>query len=185
MGNVEINLADPKSVVFDDTGRSPAFFCQADSMTINQKLLEDLKENSHRLGDRDVRICLHKTPQDPFHEMVNLQHRNKYHPPHKHPSNGESYHVLEGALAVFIFDDAGVVTESILLKPEGNFLYRVPPIAFHFMMPVSDIAIYKESKPGPFRPNQDILSAPWAPDISDREKLQAYGDKLMESLNLV
>ena len=120
MRNVGFNLSDAESVVFDDTGRSPAFFCQTDSVAINQQLLEDLKENAHRLGDRDVRICLHKTPQDPFHEMVNLQHRNKYHPPHKHPSNGESYHVLEGSLAVFIFDDNGGVTESILLKPEGK-----------------------------------------------------------------
>ena len=182
MGLSPVNLDDSQHVLFDDTGRSPAYFCQMEPVGVDQQLLQDLKKNAARLGDRDLRLCLHDNPEAAFHEMINLQHRHKYHAPHKHPAIGESYHVLEGTLAVFIFDDDGGVTDSILLKPDGIFLYRVPPVAFHFMMPVSDIAIYKESKLGPFRRDRDTMSAPWAPIGTDRSKLLAYGHKLLETL---
>lgn len=177
-----INLEDPHSVVFDDSGRSPAYFCQTEPVGVDQKLIQDLKKNAARLGDKDLRLCLHDKPEAPFHEMINLQHKHKYHPPHTHPANSESYHVLEGTLAVFIFNDDGGVTDSILLSPEGIFLYRVPPVAFHFMMPVSDIAIYKESKLGPFNRDRDTISAPWAPSGSDRSQLLAYGNELLKTL---
>ena len=70
--------------------------------------------------------------------------------PHRHPEKAECYHLVEGRMAIFCFDDAGQVTDRCVLEPGGAFLFRVPPNRFHATIPLSDRVVFHESRRGPF-----------------------------------
>jgi len=179
-----VRLNDPTSVRLDDSGRSAAFFCLKSQIKIDTDLIEELKQASIRMDNGNVRICLHDGPDAAFHEMINLEHRGKYYRPHQHISKGESYHVIEGSMGAFIFDESGEVLDANLLTPEKNFLYRVGVGSFHAVMPVSDLLIYHESKPGPFLRQGDSIFPDWAPDGDDPEEVAAFNKKLLGLLDL-
>ena len=178
-----INLMDPNSVRFDDSGRSAAYFCRKTAVQVSFALISELKEVASQLGDKNVRICLHDGPDAPFHEMVNLEHRGRYYRPHKHPSKGESYHIIEGSMGLFIFDENGSVTDANILDPQSRFLYRVGRDTYHTLIPLTELLIYHEAKLGPFLRQGDSIFAPWSPDGDDIETAMQYTKGLLQNLD--
>lgn len=179
-----IRLDDREKVRMDDSGRSIAYFCKSAPIKVNTDLIEELKKAAISLDGSNVRLCLHESPESLFHEMINLEHRAKYYRPHKHERKGESYHIIEGAMAAFVFDEDGNVIDANVLKPDGNFLYRVDANMYHAVMPLTDVLIYHESKPGPFLSSGDSIFPDWAPDGNEIEKSQQYTVSLQKYLNL-
>ena len=178
----KINLEDSQSVRFDNAGRSAAYFCLNDPVKIDGELIAELKDSAHRLGDNNVRLCLHDSPDASFHEMINLEHRGKYYRPHKHSEKGESYHIIEGKMAAFIFDENGTVVDSNVLEGDGNFLYRVGTNMYHAVLPLSELIIYHESKIGPFQRTGDSIFPEWAPDGTDQAEADSYIGNLVKNL---
>ena len=178
-----ISLGDPDKVRMDDTGRSVAYFCRKAPIKVNADLIAELKEAAVRLGDGNVRLCLHESPESAFHEMINLEHKGKFYRPHKHELKGESYHIIEGSMGAFIFDEDGRVVDANVLEPHNNFLYRVDADMYHAVMPLTDVLIYHESKPGPFLRQGDSIFPSWAPDGNDPSEAQAYTAGLLGYLD--
>ena len=54
-----------------------------------------------------ARICTHTSDKSPVQEMVIAFTRETYVHPHRHIEKSESFHVIEGELAVVFFDDSG------------------------------------------------------------------------------
>lgn len=179
-----VNLTDPATVRFDDKGRSAAYFCKRVPVRVDSALIEELKAASVRLGGNNVRLCLHDGPDSAFHEMINLEHKGRYYRPHKHMAKGESYHIIEGKMAAFVFDEDGQVVDANVLDPQVNFLYRIGGNMYHAVMPLSDRLIYHESKLGPFLRESDSIFPVWAPDGSDREEVATYTSKLLDMLGI-
>lgn len=177
-----INLSDPESVRLDESGRSAAYFCRRTPIKVDADLVAELKKASSRLGGNNVRLCLHDSPEAAFHEMINLEHRGKYYRPHKHLTKGESYHLIEGSMGAIIFDEDGKMLDANVLEPQNNFLYRVGTNMYHAVMPLTDLIIYHESKPGPFLLEGDSVFAPWSPDGSDDDAVAEYVGKLEDML---
>ncbi len=176
-----IDLDDPQTVWRDERAKSVSFFCRKKPVRVGPELIAELK----RLADRsrqNVRVCLHESPDSRFHEMVILEHGGRYYRPHKHREKGESFHIIEGALAVFVFDEQGTMQDSCLLEPGGAMIYRLGDEMYHAVLPVTDRVIYHESKLGPFLGEGDSLWAPWAPDGSDSGEVQAFRDKLLAAV---
>ena len=74
-------------------------------------------------------------------------------PIHRHRNRTESFHVIEGQLEVLIFDDRGIVTESIKMGPIESgltFLYRINKDAWHTVKPLTEIVIIHEVVAGPY-----------------------------------
>ena len=161
---------DPQSVRPAVGGRTPAFFRPKLPIRIDRVLLEQLKEES-RGGN--IRICLHDRPESDFHEMIILERRGKYYRPHKH-LNGESYHIMEGRLGVFIYDEAGTIVDQTELSPGKNLIYRVGKHMLHSILPLSDLVIYHESKLGPFATEGASLFPDWAPPEEQTEAVQKF-----------
>ena len=180
--NSLIRLSDPDAVRKDDSGRSVAYFCRRSQIKVDATLVSELKEAAIALGNKNVRLCLHENPDAAFHEMINLEHRGGYYRPHKHTGKGESYHIIEGRMGAFIFDETGQVVDANVLDARQNFLYRVGVDTFHAVMPLSDVLIYHESKPGPFLREGDSIFPPWAPDGNDPAEVAAYTRTLLDTL---
>ena len=180
--NSSIDFLDQYDVRRDEGARTPGFFCLKSPVSINREVLDDLKRFSNSRGE-DVRLSLHQKPEAAFHDMLIVQRReNGYRRPHRHSIKGETWHLLEGEMGAFVFDLDGNVTDSCLMRPDDFFLYRLEAHHYHTVIPLSDFAIFHESKPGPFLAEGDSIFPPWAPDNSDAGVAEAYQNNLINAL---
>lgn len=177
-----IVLGDSGRVRLDDRGRSRAYFCLRKPVGAGQELIVELKALARTLGGWNVRVCLHESPEATFHDMIILEHRGRYYRPHKHTAKGETYHMIEGEMAAFAFADDGAVTDACRLSPQGNFVYRVGADMYHAVMPLTDVVIYHESKPGPFTGDTDSIYPPWAPAHGNQDDAGTYTEELLRLL---
>ena len=178
-----IKLDDPATVNKAEGARSVAFFCKNKPARVDSLLIGQLKQEAERAGDKNVRVCLHEGPEASFHDMVILERRSKYYRAHRRPNKDVTFHLIEGSMAVFVFDEEGRVEEACLLDPEKIFMYRVDADRYRVSVPVSDVVIYHEASPGPFVGEGDAIYPPWAPDGSNLERAKAYTAKLLETLD--
>lgn len=177
-----IVLADAQAVKVDNGAKSIAYFCQKKPVKVTAKLIKELKKVAKNSGHKNVRLCLHESPQALFHNMVILEKKGRYYPPHKHLEKGETFHIIEGKMAVFIFDVQGNILDASILSPKGNFIYRVGVDMYHAVMPLSDVVIYHEAKPGPFLGDKDSIHPSWAPRSDYPQEIADYKERLLSAL---
>lgn len=120
--------------------------------------------------------------EDNPQRFLNVLLKGTYVGPHRHrdPPKAESFVVLEGEVAFFVFDDAGQLVHSEVVGRDPIGI-DFPPGAWHTLSPVSDHAVCYEVKPGPYVAANDKELAPWAPQEGD-PAAPAYLEKLMSSL---
>ena len=163
----EISLENSARVRIDASGRSIGIFCRALPGRVDRTAVAELKRVASLYPGQNVRLCLHEGPEATFHTMIIFERRNSYFPPHRHPAKAECWHMIEGAMAAFVFAPDGTVADAQRLEPDGAFLYRIDSDMIHMVMPLTDHVIYHESKPGPFRNEGDCIVPEWAPDGRD------------------
>lgn len=156
-------MLDPSRFRRAPDARSLTFFCIDDMVGVDEALIDELVDVSERNGRCNARICLHRGPDADFHEMVILEHKGFYYPPHRHALKGESSHIIRGQLACFCFDDHGEVLRHSVLGRGGNVIFRVGRAQWHAVLPLTDLVVYHEAKPGPFLGANDSEFAGWAP----------------------
>jgi cupin fold WbuC family metalloprotein len=119
------------------------------------------------------------------HRFLNAWTRGSYAAPHRHLAvpKPESFLVLRGALALFVFDDAGKVTERHLLGRNGVVGIDLAPGLWHTVAAVTDTAICFEVKAGPYDAATDKEFAPWAPREGDPAAAD-YLARLLASLKM-
>lgn len=158
----------------------PAVIYNTDDVAlVGRDMLGTLKAEAVNAPLRRSRLCLHRTPEDPLHEMVIAFCRDSFVRPHRHLTKTESFHVIEGRILVVLFDDEGRVTHRIPMAPPGGdcpFLYRVAAPIWHTLIPETEFAVIHEVTNGPFRA-EDGDFAPWSPD--DPKDFQAYRSSLV------
>ncbi|MGH7058300.1 MAG: WbuC family cupin fold metalloprotein, partial [Acetobacteraceae bacterium] len=130
-----------------------------------------------------VRLCLHASPDAPFHSMLIHERKGTFYPPHRHAEKGENWHIVEGRMAVFIFDRGGRVTDARRLGRMDGLIYQLDPGIYHTVIALSDTVIYHETKPGPFLGAADSLVPVWSPDPSDLEAVRFYVAGLLAHLD--
>ncbi len=132
--------------------------------TLSRALLDELIERAKKSPRLRVNHNFHGSMEENPHRFLNVMVRGTYVAPHRHldPPKAESFLVLEGKIAFFIFDDAGRVvrTEMVGGDPMGIDL---APGVWHTLTPVSEHAVCYEVKPGPYQASNDKDFAPWAP----------------------
>ena len=113
-----------------------------------------LNRNLHAVDDR-------------VHRLLNAIEPGSYVRPHRHldPPKTETVVVVRGSLGLVLFDESGVVAESVLLRaePSGTFGADVPPGAIHSFVSLERGTVFFEVKEGPYvAPSGGDLPA-WAP----------------------
>ena len=135
-----------------------------------------LKRQAQASPRKRARICAHKSDDEPLHEMVIAISAASYIHPHRHLDKSESFHIVEGAVDVAIFDETGVIVDVIELGAPGSgrcFYYRLSESAFHTLLIRSDFLVVHEVTNGPFARGRTVL-APFAPQEDQAEKAREY-----------
>lgn len=157
---------------------SQAIFNQEEILTIDSKILDDLKQKAAHSEMRRIRLCLHDSPDALVHEMINVFYKDSYIRPHRHPAGKpETYHMLEGEMLTLIFNDTGEVLRKIHLSEKGKehpFLIRTTAGIWHMPIPLSSQVVFKETFTGPFVKETDVEYASWSPAENDAEKVAVY-----------
>ncbi len=177
-----IDLDDSQQVRIDEGKKAVAYFCQKGPARVDRALIEELRIKFLRDKLRNLRLCLHSDPDADIHEMVIFEWGTKYGRPHKHLKKGEVFHIIEGKMGVLTFTDAGEVIDACIMEASHTLMYKVCLNVYHATVPLSDYVIYHESRPGPFRGEQDSLYPEWAPDGSCESDIKKYTAKLKSYL---
>ena len=171
-----------KELVEDKSGKTPTFYLKNENIKIDKKLLLFLERFSLHNKNIDARICIHKKKSSKHHSMVLLQNKNNYYRPHKHKSKGDTFLILKGKLACFLFNNKGKIKFKCILKK--NEIFRTPNNTFHAILPVTKKVLYFETKKGPFLKKNDSIFASWSPSNKDNKNLiKNYKNMLLKSIN--
>jgi cupin fold WbuC family metalloprotein len=167
-----IRLDDGEAVGLDTSGKSPAYFCLRKPVAVTRELIADLVAEGAESG-KGIRLCLHEDPDALLHDMIVVQYGGQYFRPHKHLEKSESYHMIKGEMGVVIFDDEGKVVDACRMDTSNTTVYGVGTGMYHTNFPLTDVAVYHESRPGPFV-SGDSVFAPWGPDGEDEDATREF-----------
>lgn len=111
----------------------------------------------------------HPSLDSNLHRFLNAWTRGSYAAPHRHLQvpKPESFVVLRGELALFVFDDAGAVTNQFVLGRGGLVGIDLEPGLWHTVTALTETAVVFEVKAGPYDAATDKEFAPWAPREGD------------------
>ena len=163
---------DPAFVREDATAKSIAFFAKVRPVFVDRAIYDELKQISISRGNKNVRLCLHSAPEDNQHDMIILERKGTLYRPHRHPGKAETFHVVEGRMAVFNFDAKGEPAEVGVVHP--GEIYRLDLKHYHTVMPLDDFVIYHEAKVGPFLGDDDFIFPPWGPRAGDDAAMREF-----------
>lgn len=163
------------------TQKSPeVFLADGPIATIGPSEIRMLREAVGRTPKKRARINAHPDGNDELHEMMIAIDRSSYIRPHKHPDKSEAFHIVEGAVDIVVFDDAGEITRIVPLSAKGwtkaaasAFYYRMSKPFFHTLIIRSDLLVVHEITNGPFRPEATVF-ADFAPPDSDAAAAAHY-----------
>jgi cupin fold WbuC family metalloprotein len=141
----------------DLLAKSLSWYPEKGPVEISNELINCLEERSNETKVNS-RVCLHDGPDAAIHEMIICQRNSQAHPPKRHPTRDKTFLVLRGELLVAIFNDAGEVTRTWVLKSESEnekLCVRVPAGVFHCDLALTETAVHLETTQGPFSPKND------------------------------
>jgi cupin fold WbuC family metalloprotein len=141
----------------------------AKAQLIDQALLDATLARAHAAPRGRVNHNFHPSLEDSLHRFLNAWTHGSYAAPHRHllVPKPESFIVLRGELALFVFDDAGAVTETHVLGRGGVVGIDLAPGLWHTVAAVTPTAVCFEVKSGPYDAATDKQFAPWAPREGD------------------
>jgi cupin fold WbuC family metalloprotein len=126
------------------------------------------------------RVCVHVDDAATVQEMILAIRRDVLFRPHRHPKKTESFHMVEGALDIVVFDEAGRPIRGVQLAAVGSgkpFYYRLNASLYHAILPRTPLVVFHETTTGPFSKN-DAEFADWGP--RDPQQLRAFLEHAMQ-----
>jgi len=127
---------------------------------------------------RRVPKILHE-PGDVLNRVVNFMMQDSYMQPHLHPGEEkiEKIFLIEGRIAVLMFDDRGAVKDLVMLE-DGKVEYvEIPAFTWHTYVMLSAHAVSYETMMGRYEPETWKEFAEWAPSEGSPESV-TYRDVL-------
>ncbi len=157
------------------------FFCSNMLEFVDQDVVASLKEKARETPRRRARLCLHVDPDQALHQMLIVHPADAYVRPHMHLSRDETFQIVEGRATLFIFDEKGRWREQTMGQIESGkpFMTLIPKGVFHAIRIESPVLVFLESTCGPFN-KADLVEAPWSPESSDKENVEAFLEKLRD-----
>jgi cupin fold WbuC family metalloprotein len=132
---------------------------------LDAQLFRNLIDRARQSPRRRTNHNFHASLDEHANRFLNVMLQGTYITPHRHlsPPKPEGFVVLDGRVAVFIFDDTGRVVNSYVLGGGGAMGIDLPAGVWHTFAAVSPHAVCYEVKPGPYSALDDKEFAPWAP----------------------
>jgi cupin fold WbuC family metalloprotein len=126
------------------------------------------------------RVCVHIDDGAMVQEMILALRQDVLFRPHRHPNRTESFHMIEGALDIVVFNEGGTPVRAVQLAAIGGgkpFYYRLNEALYHAILPRTPLVVFHETTTGPFS-RGDTQFADWAPRESS--KLRAFLEKALK-----
>tara|TARA_B100001063_G_C16717084_1_gene531337 strand:- start:874 stop:1368 length:495 start_codon:yes stop_codon:yes gene_type:complete len=155
------------------------------SKDINKLNVLDLNElKSLAAKHQRYRFCLHENESSAIQEMIICLKGQNYFNPHRHPEGVvESYHMIEGSMDVFYFNDLGDIIGKTRLSAlnggntEDHFFHKISAPIYHTVFTRTDWAIYHEVVTGPWSDSTSEVAS-FAPQ--DKQNINAFMKQLNE-----
>lgn len=150
--------------------------------SVGSQDIEHLKMMALKSPRNRYRLCLHHDQTHLTQEMVICLKGFNYFPPHLHPGNrSESYHMIEGLMDIYLFDEMGGLIDTVKLAAPGAdgagsrcLMYRLSAPIYHLTIPRSDWTIYHEVLTGPWSRDAVVCYAPFAPSEDEGEAVRGF-----------
>lgn len=140
---------------------------EGDVVKVTQKMVHEAQAMSQVSPRKRIILPFHGSDDNSLHRMFNVVQIGTYIRAHWHrsPPKDEALIVMQGAIQVFIFDDAGQIIETFPVKADADvFGVDIKAGQCHtFVVTENDSAVF-EVKPGPYNPKTDKDFASWAPE---------------------
>lgn len=153
-----------------------------DIAEVGRDWYEKLKRHASEAPNKQARLCLHHSPNDPLQEMIIVLHRDAVIRPHRHRGKVETYHLIFGEIVVVLFDKKGqpirLVSMGELVSGKTNVYHLAAPI-WHSVIIGTEYAGIHETTNGPFRTDEREF-APWAP--ANETELRAFLARAVKGL---
>lgn len=105
------------------------------------------------------RVCLHASDNEPIHEMLMMHTRPQLVGPLKQNKSSLSYHMLDGAADIRLYDEQGACLQYMHLDSDDSFCrcsLRLDANVFRSMKTVTPYAIFLEVAGGPFKDDDTV-----------------------------
>lgn len=171
---IDKKIINKLGLVEDKKAKSKTFFLKKKKIIFNKKHINFLKKYNLKTK-ADIRICLHKNIQSIDQNMILIQNKNNFYPPHKHLLCGDTYHIIEGKLLVCFFSNYGKIIEKNILSK--NQIFKTPPNVYHSTKPLTISVIFHESRAGKFIREKSSVFPKWCPKTEAEKKI--FNKKLL------
>jgi len=148
---------------------------------IDKNLLDETTTKAKQSPRLRMNYNFHETLDDPINRLINAVEPDTYLRPHRHqnPDKNEIFLLIRGKAALFLFDDQGTVTKSLVLDPiAGVYGGEIPCDVWHTLIILESGSVVYEIKQGPYAPLSPENMAPWSPDAEDSTGVKSFMDKL-------
>lgn len=162
------------------------FACMPGTPRFGRGDLQFLKARAASSRRGRARICAHANPADAVQEMLIVISEGSYLQPHRHLRKCESFHVVEGAADVALFDEGGNLAQVIALGESacgGDFFCRIPAGSFHTLLLRTPLFVMHEVTSGPFIAGDADMAA-FAPAEQHGDAVRRYSAELQRLLAL-
>ncbi|WP_249678332.1 WbuC family cupin fold metalloprotein [Pseudomonas abieticivorans] len=112
-------------------------------------------------------LNLHEQLPDPIQRLAIAMEPGTYVRMHRHPHTWELLHSLAGRFVVLNFDEAGVVTERVVLGEECAMV-EIPAGVWHAVLSLDAGGVIFEVKHGPYTPIAEQDYFPGSPAEGDQ-----------------
>jgi cupin fold WbuC family metalloprotein len=144
---------------------------------IDKQLLDETAAKAAVSPRRRMNYNFHAMPDDPVNRLLNAMEADTYLRPHRHsnPDKDEIFILLRGRVAILLFDDAGAVTDTVILDPlKGCYGGEIAAGVWHGLVVLESGSVIYEVKQGPYAPLSPGNFAPWATVAADMQSAADY-----------
>ena len=134
-------------------------------MVFTSELLDRLSQEAKTSERLRMNLDLRNSTADQSQRMLNALEPGTRVPVHRHQDTNETVVMLRGSIRELFFDEAGQITEEILLRANAEpSAMNIPAGAWHTLECLEPGTILLEMKDGPFVPRQPEDEKPqWNP----------------------
>ena len=121
---------------------------------IDNNLIDSVVAQAKKSPRLRMNYNFHESLDDKCHRLLNALEPGTVVPVHRHPTKDESFVILRGKIRVNTYNDAGEVTESVVLSPaDGKYGVDIAKNVWHGVECLESGSVIFEVKEGPFVPH--------------------------------
>lgn len=152
---------------------------------IDRKLIDETIRRAGQSPRLRMNYNLHERLDDPVNRLLNAMEPGTYLRPHRHlnPDKDETFFILRGRIAIFIFDEAGNITQQTIMDNQaGVYGAEIKAGVWHGLLVLEPGSVLFEVKQGPYAPVSPGNFASWSPEPEDTEAVRGFLSRLEKAM---